>query len=106
MRAYARLKAMPPEMFYDTKTGNNPYFSSSNSNPKFYLGGFDEKMTVAEALDILGITTDTGNQLTKKVISKHHRKVMLNNHPDRGGSPYLAMKINQAREVLEKMSDQ
>lgn len=94
-------------MFYDTKSGSNPYFSSTNSsNPKFYLGGFDEKMTVGEALDILGITTDSGNKLTKKVISKHHRQVMLNNHPDRGGSPYLAMKINQAREVLEKMSDQ
>jgi DnaJ family protein C protein 19 len=47
---------------------------------------------------ILGLR-ETG--LTKAKVKEAHRRIMLLNHPDRGGSPYLATKINEAKEFLE-----
>ncbi|KAI8322874.1 hypothetical protein GQ54DRAFT_273787 [Martensiomyces pterosporus] len=67
--------------------------------PKQFLkGGFDPKMSKREAAQILGLKESS---LTKDKVKKAHRTIMLLNHPDRGGSPYLATKINEAKEFLE-----
>ncbi|TGJ87721.1 hypothetical protein E0Z10_g1037 [Xylaria hypoxylon] len=65
----------------------------------FYKGGFESRMTKKEASLILSLNESA---ITKDKIRKAHRNLMLLNHPDRGGSPYLATKVNEAKEFLEK----
>ncbi|KAI5983327.1 hypothetical protein EDD15DRAFT_1888866 [Pisolithus albus] len=62
-------------------------------------GGFKAKMDRKEAIAILGLRD--GPSLRTK-FKDAHRQIMLANHPDRGGSPYLASKINEAKDLLEK----
>lgn len=53
---------------------------------------------VAKALQIFGLE----NVKTEEEVIQRHRELMQKNHPDRGGSDYLASQINEAKEVLLK----
>ncbi|KAH7547948.1 hypothetical protein JRO89_XS14G0043300 [Xanthoceras sorbifolium] len=63
---------------------------------KFYEGGFQPTMTRREAAQILGVRESANPDKVKEA----HRRVMVANHPDAGGSHYLASKINEAKDVM------
>jgi hypothetical protein len=56
----------------------------------------DGQMTEKDALDILGLEAGAD----RDAIVDAHRRLMQRNHPDRGGSAWLAARINEAKSVL------
>ncbi|SRR5579885_83485 len=68
-------------------------FAHTGDTPK---GRATTGMSRAEALKVLGLSEGA----TADDIRAAHKKLMKQVHPDRGGSDYLASKINEAKDVL------
>ena len=73
-------------------------FFNMGVGSKYYEGGFEDKMTKREAALILGVRESS----TPKRIKEAHRKLLILNHPDTGGSTYISGKVNEAKELLLK----
>ena len=66
---------------------------------KEVYGSWQEyRLTQEEAALILGVRESSSAQRIKDA----HRKLLILNHPDTGGSTYIAGKINEAKELLLK----
>lgn len=81
-----------------TDAGSSTSVFSSWFARNYYEGGFEDKMTKREAALVLGVRESA----TSDRIKEAHRRILLLNHPDRGGSAYVAAKINEAKDLLIK----
>ena len=63
-----------------------------NTGPRAPSTGMD----VAEALDILGLQASA----SREEIEAAYKALMVKNHPDQGGTDWLAARLNEARDTL------
>ena len=61
-------------------------------------------LDISEAISIFGF--EGLSDITKENVTKKYRQLMKVNHPDIGGDERLAIKINEAQEILTQVLEQ
>ncbi|MYD44255.1 MAG: hypothetical protein F4W90_10250 [Gammaproteobacteria bacterium] len=79
---------------YHPNLGENATHSETNSDSQ--RDSANDSISPDRARKILGVTESA----TREEIIEAHRRLMHRNHPDRGGSEYIASEINLAKQVL------
>ncbi|AIF80758.1 hypothetical protein I862_00965 [endosymbiont of Acanthamoeba sp. UWC8] len=57
-----------------------------------------QEVSKNEACEILGVNKNASEEEIKAA----YKKLILKNHPDHGGSKYIAQKLNKAKDILLK----
>ncbi len=89
---YLLSGSLPPWWGGPSRAGPGTGAGSGTGAPPRASG----KMSRAEALKVLGLEEGANED----EIRATHRRLILQTHPDVGGSNYLAAKINEAKDVL------
>jgi hypothetical protein len=85
------------ESWLDTnRAGWREHFAEQDAGGRYTDASAGSNDPVAEALAVLGLKSGASVDEIKAA----HRELMKGVHPDRGGSEFLAAKINEARDLL------
>lgn len=76
-----------------------PFFKNLNVHSQNFNAKTNRaEMSESEALEILGLEKTA----SREEIRAAYKKLILKNHPDQGGSKYIAEKLIKAKDVLLK----
>ncbi len=92
--AYQANKSSGASSSASTASSSSGIFNMNYRN--FYDGPFEDQMTRREAALILGVRESASPDRIRNA----HRKLLIANHPDTGGSTFISTKINEAKELL------